>query len=79
MNEVSRQIEGKPSVPERPRLKARGIRERDHQRAIGLEQLTGTGDRIAGSRDVLEAVPEDDRRPGALHVSQLAVEDVGST
>ena len=47
----------------RPRLEAGGVRHRDRDDAAGREQPRGLADRRAGLGQVLERVPEDDRRP----------------
>src|SRR5581483_10468654 len=68
VHQVTREVEREPAVAERRGLEAVAVRHGYHQHAAGAQQAGGVTERIAGVGEVLERVPEDDRRPLALHL-----------
>jgi hypothetical protein len=63
VNEVSRQIEREPATPEQPRLPAGAVWDRDYQQPRRSEQAAGPVQRGPRLAQVLERMPENDRRP----------------
>src|SRR3954469_8515244 len=78
VDEVTRKVEGEPALAEDPRLEAVRVGQRHHQHATRGEQLGRASEGVGGPRQVLERVPEDDRREVALlHVLDAGGADVG--
>ncbi len=76
VNEMARQVEGKPAVPESTGLKAFRIRYGDHKRPTWDEEPRCMAQSRSRLTKVLERVPEDDRGPGSAHLRDLGVAKV---
>jgi hypothetical protein len=76
VNQVPRQVEGQPAVAEDPGLQAGRVRHGDDKRSAGDEQGGRVAQRASGLAEVLKRMPEDDGRPGPVHLVDLGVADV---
>ena len=73
---MARQVEGKPAVAEGTGLKAGRIGHRDDQRPAGGQERCRMTQRPGRLAEVLQGMPEDDRRPVPVHLFDLGVADV---
>jgi hypothetical protein len=65
VHQVPWQVQVQPSVAEQPGLEAGRVGHGDDQHPAGNEQVRGVPQRPDRLAEVLERVPEDNRRPGA--------------
>jgi hypothetical protein len=78
VDEMARQVEGKPAIAEGTGLQARGIGHGHDKRPAGGEERRRMTQRPGGLAEVLKRMPEDDRRPVPVHLFDLGVADMGS-
>ena len=76
MDEMARQIQGKPAIAEDAGLEASRIGHGDDKRPARGQESRRMAERPSGPAEVLERMPEDDRRPGPVHVFDLGAADV---
>src|SRR5829696_8382680 len=70
VDEVSGKVEREPAIAEEPCLETGGVRQGDHEHPFGDEQTGRPLDLLSGVRQVLQRMPEHNRRPLTLDVGQ---------
>jgi len=76
MDEMARQIQGKPAIAEGAGLEAGRIGHGDDKRPARAQESRRMAQRPGRPAEVLKRMPEDDRRPFPVHVFDLGVADV---
>ena len=76
MDEMARQIKGKPAIAENAGLEAGRIGHGDDKRPAWRQETCRMAQRPGRPAEVLKRMPEDDRRPVPVHVFDLSVADV---
>ena len=76
MDEMARQVKGKPAIAENAGLEAGRIGHGDDKRPARGQESRRMAQRPGRPAEVLKRMPEDDRRPGPVHVFDLGVADV---
>ena len=76
VDEMARQVEGKPAIAEDAGLEAGRIGHGDDKRPAGGQERRRMAQRPGRLAEVLERMPEDDRRPPPVHLFDLGVADV---
>ena len=75
MDEMARQIKGKPAIAENAGLEAGRIGHGDDKRPARGQESRRMAQRPGRPAEVLKRMPEDDRRPVPVHVFDLGVAD----
>lgn len=75
MDEMARQIKGKPAIAENAGLEAGRIGHGDDKCPAWRQETCRMAQRPGRPAEVLERMPEDDRRPVPVHVFDLGVAD----
>ena len=78
MDEMARQIKGKPAIAENAGLEAGRIGHGDDKRPAWGQESCRMAQRPGRPAEVLKRMPEDDRRPVPVHLFDLGVADVRS-
>ena len=76
MDEMARQVKGKPAIAENAGLEAGRIGHGDDKRPAWRQETCRMAQRPGRPAEVLKRMPEDDRRPVPVHVFDLGVADV---
>src|ERR1700744_1307834 len=76
MDEMPRQVKGKPAIAEDAGLEAGRIGYGDDKRPAWRQESRRMAQRPGRPAEVLERMPEDDRRPVPVHVFDLGVADM---
>ena len=75
MDEMARQVKGKPAIAEDAGLEAGRIGHGDDKRPARGQESRRMAQRPGRPAEVLKRMPEDDRRPVPVHVFDLGVAD----
>jgi len=78
VDEMARQVEGKPAIAEGTGLQARRVGHGHDERPTGGDERRGMTQRPGRLAQMLKRMPEDDRRPGPIHLFDFGVADVRS-
>ena len=76
MDEMPRQVKGKPAIAEDAGLEAGRIGHGDDKCPARGQESRRMAQRAGRPAEVLKRMPEDDRRPVPVHVFDLGVADV---
>ena len=76
VDQMARQVEGQPAIAEGTGLQAGRIGHGDDKRPAARQQRRRMAQRPGRLAEVLERMPEDDRRPVPVHLLDLGVADV---
>ena len=76
VDQVAGQVEGQPAIAEEAGLEAGRIGHGDDQRPARRQQRCRVAQRLGRLAEMLERMPEDDRRPVPVHLFDLGAADV---